>query len=409
MKINNLMTEKSLLKGDLVVWMIFLTLCMVSLVEVYSASSTITYKDGHYWQPIMQHGAFMLVGIFIAWFVHRIPYNYFKVAGTVLMHILAYPLLVWALFASRINDAARWVDLGFVKIQPSEIAKICLVTFVTFVLAQFRNKKGEVSDAAFKVVAFEVMATIALIVTENASTAGIIFLVMLMICFYAQVRKKILAWIGGGILGLGILGLVTVHSIPEHTLNEMSKSEISILHRLPTWINRITQKNELPADPKDYNITENVQVTHAQIAIGTSNIIGKGPGNSVQRDYLPQAYSDFIYAIIIEETGIVGAIGMLFLYLLLMWRSMKIASRCKALFPAYLVMGLALMMVVQAMVNMAVAVGAFPVTGQPLPLVSRGGSSMFVNCTYIGMILSVSYTAKKKEEFAGIEEATQTA
>ena len=141
-----------------------------------------------------------------------------------------------------------------------------------------------------------------------------------------------------------------------------------------------------------------MQVTHANIAIGTCGIRGKGPGNSVQRDYLPQAYSDFIYAIIIEETGVFGLFGVMFLYLLLMWQSMKIASRCKSRFPSYLVMGLALMIVIQAMVNMAVATGAFPVTGQPLPLISRGGTSTFVNCAYFGMILSVSRTAKKKEE-----------
>ena len=171
------------------------------------------------------------------------------------------------------------------------------------------------------------------------------------------------------------------------------------LHRVPTWIHRITDKQERPADPSKYKPQENPQKAYAKVAIATSNVIGRGPGNSRQRDFIPQAFSDFIYAIIIEELGFPGAFIVLSLYLILMYRSMRIAQKCKALFPSYLVMGLALMIVVQAMMNMAVAVGAFPVTGQPLPLVSRGGTSLFITCTYIGMILSVSHTAKRKPEY----------
>ena len=146
-------------------------------------------------------------------------------------------------------------------------------------------------------------------------------------------------------------------------------------------------------------------MTHARIAVATCNVVGKGPGQSVQRDFLPHAVSDFIYAIIIEETGIEGGVLVMFMYLLLLYRAMRIAERCRNRFPAYLVMGLALMLVVQAMINMAVSVGAFPVTGQPLPLVSKGGTSTFITCAYIGMILSVSHTAKKIEEQT---EQTQT-
>ena len=142
---------------------------------------------------------------------------------------------------------------------------------------------------------------------------------------------------------------------------------------------------------------ENLQATHAKIAIATCGVLGKGPGNSVERDFLPQSYSDFIYTIILEEGGIAFGGFVMLLYLLLMWRTYKIARQCKALFPAFLVMGLSMMMVVQAMVNMAVAVGAFPITGQPLPLISRGGTSTFISCAYLGMILSVSHTARKKK------------
>lgn len=217
---------------------------------------------------------------------------------------------------------------------------------------------------------------------------------MLCICFYAQVKTRYLATICGLFIGGIALIFTFAHSIPESTLDEWAKTD-GPLHRVPTWVHRITDHAEKPEDPKDYDISDNVQVTHAKIAIATCNVIGKGPGNSVERDFLPQAYSDFIYAIIIEEGGILFGAFVMFLYLLLMWRAMKISKRCKALFPSYLVLGLALMMVIQAMINMAVAVGAFPVTGQPLPLISKGGTSTFVNCAYIGMILSVSRNAKK--------------
>ncbi len=407
MNLKKFFTEKSLLQGDMVIWMIFLSLCMISIVEVYSASSNMSYKSGHYWKPMIEHATFVGAGIILAWIIHKMPCNIFKLACTVTLHIVAYPLLIFVLFTEKVNGASRWLEIGGKTFQPSELAKICLVGFVAFILASLRDEKGA-SNTGFKIVAAEILFTLCLIVTENASTAGIIFLVMFGICFYAQVRTKILLWVGGAVAGLAIIGLTTAHSIPEATLQEWQKSD-GVLHRVPTWVHRITDHNTLPKDPKNYNISDNVQVTHAQIAVSSCNFIGKGPGNSVQRDFLPQAYSDFIYAIIIEESGVIGATFVMVLYLLLMWRAMKIASRCKSLFPSYLVMGLALMMTIQAMINMAVAVGAFPVTGQPLPLISKGGTSTFVNCAYIGMILSVSRSAKKKDDTPILQQETAIA
>ena len=388
--------EKGILQGDTVVWMIFIFLCLISIVVVYSACSTMSYKSGQYWEPVVEHSAYIVMGFILTWVIHLIPFKHFKILSVLGLHIFAYPLLVMALFTAKINDAGRWVSIGGKTIQPSEFAKIALIGFVAFVLASFRNEKG-VSEKAFKLVAIEILITLCLIVTENASTAGIIFLVMLGILFYAQAPKKYMAWIFGLLLA-GVVSLgATLSMISEEDMKRWDVSDNAILHRVPTWVNRI-KGYEPPADPQKYNIHDNLQVTHAKIAIATCGITGKGPGNSVERDYLPQAYSDFIYAIIIEEGGILFGLFVMSLYLLLMWRAMKIAQNSKSLFASYLVMGLALMMVVQAMVNMAVAVGAFPVTGQPLPLVSRGGTSTFVNCTYIGMILSVSHYAKKKKK-----------
>lgn len=400
MNVKKKINWSGLMQGDLVIWMVFILLLMISVVEVYSASSTMSYGGkSSYWEPVMQHGSFWLIGLVTAWFVSRVPCNYFKLGGTLGL-LFALVLQLTALFSGKLNGAGRWIHLWGLTFQPSELTKMALVTYLAFIFSSLRNGK-EVSSTGNKFAVFGAIASLALIVTENLSTAGLIFLIVLGMAFFAQVRAKLLAIIFVIMVSVGAGGWILVHSIPEETLSEWRASENPITHRVPTWVARITDKHEIPDNPKDYDITDNIQVTHARIAVATSHGIGKGPGKSRQRDYLPQAYSDFIYAIIIEETGILGGLVVMFLYLLFMWRCRTIAERCKSLFPSYLVMGLSLMIVLQAMVNMAVAVGAMPVTGQPLPLISRGGSSILINCICVGMILSVSRTAKKTGEPAG--------
>ena len=400
MNVKKKINWSGLMQGDLVIWMVFILLLMISVVEVYSASSTMSYGGkSSYWEPVMQHGSFWLIGLVTAWFVSRVPCNYFKLGGTLGL-LFALMLQLAALFSGKLNGAGRWIHLWGLTFQPSELTKMALVTYLAFIFSSLRNGK-EVSSTGNKFAAFGAIASLALIVTENLSTAGLIFLIVLGMAFFAQVRPKLLAIIFVIMVSVGAGGWILVHSIPEETLSEWRASENPITHRVPTWVARITDKHEIPDNPKDYDITDNIQVTHARIAVATSHGIGKGPGKSRQRDYLPQAYSDFIYAIIIEETGILGGLVVMFLYLLFMSRCRTIAERCKSLFPSYLVMGLSLMIVLQAMVNMAVAVGAMPVTGQPLPLISRGGSSILINCICVGMILSVSRTAKKTGEPAG--------
>ena len=407
MKIKDGLAEKGLMQGDMVVWMIFICLCAISVIEVYSASSNMTYETGHYWEPVMRHSAFVLVGIAIAWLIHLVPFRWFKLANASLLIISIILLIIALALGQKINGGARWLVLGGIKFQPSELAKMSLVGFSCFILSTFRDENGGASKNAVKLTLVVSFIVLGLIASENLSTAGIIFIVILGILFYAQAPHKYLVWIVGLLIGGLIFGLTTAFALSKDTelMTKLAKSD-GPFHRVPTWVHRITDQHELPENPKDYDITNNIQVTHAHIAVATCGIIGKGPGNSVERDYLPHSVSDFIYAIIIEEGGIGAGAGVMFLYLLLMWRAIKISKRTKALFPSYLVMGLALMMVVQAMVNMAVAVGAFPVTGQPLPLISRGGTATFVNCAYIGMILSVSHTAKKTEK-ALSEEKTK--
>ena len=400
--------ENGLMQGDMVLWMVFLLLCFISVITVYSASSNMTYSTGKYWAPVMRHGIFLLTGVGFTWVLHMLPCKLYKIFGLGIM-LFSYLLLACALFAGKINGASRWVGIGDFTFQPSEIAKLGLVMTTAFIFSVFRNKDG-VSSFGVKIAAINIAVTLMLIITENLSTAAIIFVVMFLIAFFAQVSSKLLIWLGGSLAAIAIAGYLTAISIPQDTLNSWAKSD-GILHRVPTWVNRLKSENILPENPQDYNTSNNVQVTHAQIAIATCGIVGRGPGNSIERDFLPQAFSDFIYAIIIEEGGIFAGGLVMFLYLLLLYRALRIAQRCKSLFPAYLIMGLSLMLVIQAMVNMAVAVGVFPVTGQPLPLISRGGTSTFVNCAYLGIMLSVSRSARQVEEEKSdkfVEPETQT-
>jgi cell division protein FtsW len=198
------------------------------------------------------------------------------------------------------------------------------------------------------------------------------------------------------VVGCGAIGFSVLRFTPEDIL--MTLKDKPVVKRVPVWANRVRTHTDVPDDPLKYDLNTNPQITQSQIAIATCKIIGRGPGNSTVRDFLPQAYSDFIYAIIIEEMGLPGGIFLMLLYITLLYRAARIAGRCKKNFPAFLILGLALLIVTQALINMMVAVGLFPVTGQPLPLVSRGGSSIMVNCAYIGMMISISQSARQNGE-----------
>lgn len=390
--INTRFAEEGFFKGDGKVWMVFTCLCLISIVEVYSACSSMTYKTGHYWMPVVEHAAYVGMGFILTWLIHLIPSNYFKILCAVGL-ILALPMQITTLFTEKVNDASRWIEFGGKTIQPAEVVKISLVGTAALFMATMRDEKGMRRNTFFFLLGVTVLFVL-LILPENASTAGIITLVMGGMFIVGKAPAKYMLWLTGMLAGvLMIVGAFFMLVTPDQ-LSEMKESPL--LHRVPTWVERV-KGEERPADPAQYNVHENLQATHAKIAIATCGVLGKGPGNSVERDFLPQSYSDFIYTIILEEGGIAFGGFVMLLYLLLMWRTYKIARQCKALFPAFLVMGLSMMMVVQAMVNMAVAVGAFPITGQPLPLISRGGTSTFISCAYLGMILSVSHTARKKK------------
>ena len=370
-----------LFRGDRSVWIIFMFLCLVSLVEVYSATSTLAYKNTHFWVPIVRHASFLLAGFAAVLLLHNIPSKYYSIA-IVLLPISMIMLLVTPFIGVSANDAHRWLSFMGIQFQPSEFAKLACVVFVAFMLSK---QDRFTPDKTFWITIIGIAITCLLILPENFSTAFLLFVVCILMMFVGQAPlKKMGLVLVALVLGGGIM-LAAFKYIPDDFANKYMPD------RFVTWKGRLEDFNKDKGESKFVINDENFQVNHAKIAIARGGIVGNLPGRSIQRDFLPQAYSDFIYAIIIEELGlIIGGIGVLMLYVILMFRVAIIARRCEKLFPKYLALGCGLLIVIQAFINMAVAVNLIPVTGQPLPLISRGGTSTMLTCFYFGIILSVS-------------------
>ncbi|MDR1729482.1 MAG: FtsW/RodA/SpoVE family cell cycle protein [Prevotellaceae bacterium] len=388
-------------KGDAVVWTVFIALIFLSAIAMYSASSTLAFKQSDYNSPVWRHIVFLTIGFVFALIVHIIPYKIFPVVGTFLAVVSIALLIVTLIMGVSANNAARWLEIGGIQFQPSELAKLAVIIILAVVLGRKQQEKQSADDA-FKWSMIILAIACILIFPENFSTAALLFIVGLLMMFFGRISLKKLGKTVGFIAGFCLLLYLTGHFIPKETAKD-----IPGLHRLSTWIGRIDSHftHKTNNGLKDFVITDdNYQVAHAKIAIANSNGFGRGPGNSIERDFLPQAYSDFIFAIIIEETGFFGAIFVMFLYLVLLFRAGVIANKCPSAFPALLVLGLASMIVIQAFLNMAVAVGLAPVTGQPLPMVSRGGTSILITAIYFGIILSVSRYAKEEAQKQEITE-----
>ena len=401
----------NIFKGDKVIWMVFFFLCMISIVEVFSASSNLTYKSQNYMGPIVFHTVTIILGAVVAVVPLNIPCRYFKLMTPFLL-IITVVLLLWVLAAGeRTGDASRWINIFGLTFQPSEIAKGTIVLATAQILSAMQRENGA-DKKAFKYILCIVVPIAFLIMVENLSTAALLCLVVYLMMIIGRVPALQLIKLAGIVIGLALVGLLLIMAVGNDTNVAVDKAQTEqvvtapkekskiekLLHRADTWKSRIKKfSNKEEITPDQYDLDKDAQVAHANIAIVSSNIIGKGPGQSVERDFLSQAFSDFIFAIVIEELGIVGATAVVFLYIVLLYRTARIASRCENNFPAFLAMGLALLLVIQASFNMLVAVGIAPVTGQPLPLISKGGTSTIINCAYIGVILSVRKKKKKRE------------
>jgi cell division protein FtsW len=384
---------RKIFKGDKVIWSVFIALCVISLVEIFSATSTIVYRQQNIWGPVLRHAMFLIAGVGVILLIHNIPYRYFSSLIFVLLGAILL-LILTPFIGTSVNGAERWISFMGITIQPSEIAKISLMGTIAFLLSR---QNGSNDALIFKWMIGLMLVVTGIIAMDNLSTAVLLFVVCYLLMFIGNVKLMRLLKVAGAGVAVILLFLLLLNVIPE------SWTDDGPLSRLGTWQNRIEHfgsRNEL-SEEEYFTITdENYQVAHAKIAISNGGLLGVFPGNSTERDFLPQAYSDFIYAIIIEEMGLVGGLFVLMLYVIILIRAGMIARKTEKLFPKYLVLGSAMMLSIQAFINMAVAVNLIPVTGQPLPLISRGGTSTLITCAYFGLMLSADRfgIGKKKNE-----------
>ncbi len=403
----------NIIKGDIGIWMIFFFLSMVSVTTIYSASSRLTFESGKHWEPVISQAGFLIVGFVLAVIVSKIPCKFFKLFPIIGLPIAAIMLVYVMVAKQQINDTNRWITMFGVSFQPSEIAKTMLILATAVILSKLQKEEKIKTKKGVKTVvratkgghakAFKMVLTMALIICglimpENFSTAMMLFLVVVIMMFIGNVPKDLMFKGLAALIVAGVVCVIALIITPDETLR-------SVMKRAPVWKHRVETKLgmiEVDKNSQEYK-DKTLQEDMSKVAIASSGIMGVGVGNSESRDFLPHAENDFIYSIIVEETGILGAVFLLLLFVMLLIRVGRIAQKCDRFFPAFLVIGLGTIMVIQAMVNMSVAVGLMPVTGQTLPLISHGGTSILITSFNFGMILSVSrYAANVQKNGAKV-------
>ncbi|MFN8256829.1 MAG: FtsW/RodA/SpoVE family cell cycle protein [Bacteroidales bacterium] len=364
-------------KGDRIIWMVIVFLSIVSIVSVYSSIGALAYKkaDGSANILIIRHIGFLAFGFLVMYFIHKVPFNLFFSLSNLFLGGAAILLVITFFVGVSHNDATRWLELPGVGIefQTSDIAKFALIVYIARVLSLCQDDNSNKSLAFYQILV-AVLIICGLILPSNFSTAFLLFVTSIIIMFIGRLPSRmLLIFIGLLVLFVAIIFLLAVF-LPD------------ILGRSDTWLSRIS------------NIWDNYQANLAKTAISSSGLVGKGPGNSIVRYVLPQASSDFIFAIIIEEWGSIVGVMVLSAYLILLYRTGVIVKSSSRTFPAFLAIGLTVNMVFQALANMAVAVNLVPVTGQPLPLVSWGGTSIVLTFGALGVILSISRSLESEKE-----------
>jgi cell division protein FtsW len=364
------------LRGDRVIWMTVLFLGLISLLAVYSSISSLAFKreGGSTFHFLFKHGLMLASGGAIMYYASTLRYTYYSRLSMLAIPVTAGLLLLTLLLGSNINDASRWITIPIINqsFQTSDLAKVVLVVYLARVIAKQKDLEWTLRDVVVKLMV-PVGAICGLILPANFSTAALLFLLCMIIMFIGQVPMK---WLFA-IVGLAVGAFMLLIMVNEAL-------DLGVLPRVETWEKRISSFGEADSDA-------NYQVEHAKIAIASGGLLPNGPGSGASRNWLPHPYSDMIYAFIIEEYGsIIGGLGLLLLYLILLLRSVRIAALVGKPFGSLAAVGLSLMLVLQAMINMAVAVNLVPVTGQPLPLVSMGGTSIWFTSLAVGIVLSVS-------------------
>ena len=382
MKMKQLLSN---LKGDKVIWSFLALLALFSFMPVFSASTNLAFGrggDGNTLGYLVKHLAHLGMGFMIIYFVHKVPFHYFRVISRIGLPFV-WGLLALTLFkGTHIGgaNASRWLQVPFIGIsfQTSSIASIILYIYV----ARYLSKSRETPitfQASLLELWLPVFITLALILPANFSTTALMFAMVVMVAFIGKYQLKYI----GFIIGMAIIGLAIFYVLAK------TFPDSKFFSRVDTWISRIENFSSDKPGEDDY------QIEKAKIAIASGNLYGLGPGKSVQRHFLPQSSSDFIFAIIIEEYGLIGGLGVLGLYLLLLFRFVIAAHKANTLFGKLVVISLGFPLIFQALINMAVAVDLLPVTGQTLPLISSGGSSIWMTCFALGIIINVT---KKEEE-----------
>jgi cell division protein FtsW len=414
-----------IMKGDKVIWIVALILSIISLIVVYSATSVLAVSkyDGNTGRLMIKHLGMLVFGILMMIGASRINYKrYAKLALLLMIPSLAL-LLYTLVFGRNINDASRSINLGGFSFQPSEMAKIILITYLSRQIIMMEGSVYLFKDFLIKLAA-PILLTAALIFSENLSTAVILIAVCMVLLFIGRVKiLHILALIGICIVGMA--AYLGFDAAKTSILNNrgvkaqqeaLAKGEVSVEYkakqnRIQTWANRLKSMGEdkEKVDPFD---DKHLQRTYADIAVASSSVFGKGPGKSEQRNFLPHPYSDFIYAIIVEEYGLIGGIVVLLLYVILFTRVLRIVIKRPLSFGALMAFGLGFLVILQAMINMGVSIGLLPVTGQPLPMVSMGGTSLMATGLILGMILSVTRSMEddemnKEQEIQALTETTE--
>jgi cell division protein FtsW len=387
-------------KGDKVIWALVVLLTLVSLLAVYSATGSLAYKNykGNTEIYLFKQVAFIVAGIMVIYFAHLVNYTFYSRVAKIVF-LLSLPLLLYTLvFGVSMNEGSRWIRLPLVNMtmQTSDLAKLTLFIYLARLLSR---KQDQIKDfqKGFLPVIFPVVIVCALIAPANLSTAMLLGASCLMLLFIGRARARhILITIGVAMIPL--LFLVTAAVVRHNTGNDENtvakKTGAGILTRVDTWISRV---ESFIYGTKEADNDDAYQTNQAKIAIAKGGVFGVGPGNSTTRDYLPQAYNDFIFAIIIEEYGLAGGAFIVFIYLVFLYRCIRIFKRCPYAFGAFLALGLSFTLAIQAVANMAVTVNLFPVTGVTLPLVSMGGTSFIFTCLAIGIILSVARNVEQSE------------
>ncbi len=377
----NLFTwEKIKPAGDKIMWLIIIALMVLGLLAVYSSTSALAYKKngGNPESFLIQQMFYLGLGFMLMLVVHSVHYKYYIKFSKLLIYISYILLFLTMFYGSNTNEAQRWLRVPFIGIQfqPSDFAKVALVLFLARELAV---RQDDIKDfkKGFLPIIIHVGLTCLLIAPSNLSTSLVILSTSMVIMFIGRVSVKHIFYVGGPILTVIVLLVLLLLNTPDRKLNGMG--------RVKTWKHRI-ENFAKESDNRDVTF----QNDHAKMAIATGGIIGKGPGGSIERNSLPHAYSDFIYAIFAEEYGLVGALGLMFLYLLFMYRAFRILLKSPKAFGALLAIGLSFAFVMQALIHMAISVNMVPNTGLTLPFISKGGTSILTTSLAFGLIMSVS-------------------